>query len=83
LFFFQKILKRGGKKMSEITKNIDPLRRDYAAMTLADIAARPETIASRQRVEANRQLSDEARKAKLDDLMVRVKAQLSRVPAGR
>lgn len=69
--------------MTELSRNIDPLKRDYAAMALADIAARPETIASRQRVEANRNLSDEARAAKLADLMARVQAQRSRVPAGK
>ena len=69
--------------MTEITKPVDPLKRDYAAMTLAEIAARPESIASRQRVEANRQLSDEARAAKLADLMARVQAQRSRVSTGK
>ncbi len=69
--------------MTQIEKSSDPLKKDYAAMTLAEIAARPESIASRQRVAVNQAMSSEAREAKLAELMARVQTQRSRNPAGK
>lgn len=81
--FFRNIKERRKLNMSEILTSPDPLKKDYAAMTLAEIAARPESIASRLRVAANQAMSPEAREAKLAELIARVKSRRSRVPTGK
>lgn len=60
----------------------DPLKPNYEALTLEAIAQRPDAIASRQRVTANQALSPEAREARIAELMARVQAQKTRIPAG-
>ncbi len=47
------------------------------AKVLAEIAQRPETIASKQRVQANRALSPQERDAKVEALMAKVRARMT------